>query len=138
MFSRWFCLVLICAFPLLAACATSGYVAIHTGHVSAEVEFGKHDVDVLRSHYAGKHRGNSKHTPPGHAKKGGYPPGIAKQLQRGKGLPPGLDREPLPADLERRLTPLPKGCVRIRVGADLVIMHSDTRVVVDILRDIAA
>ncbi len=137
MHSRWLCLLVICAFPLLAACATSGHVAIDMRAVSAKVEFGKHDVDVLKSHYAGKHRGKSKHTPPGHAKKGGYPPGIAKQLQRGKGLPPGLDREPLPADLERQLTPLPRGYVRIRVGADLVIMHSDTRVVVDILHDIA-
>ena len=137
MFSRWFCLALICAFPLLGACATSGVVAIDTGDVSAKVEFGKRDVDILKTHYTAKHRGKSKHTPPGHAKRGGYPPGIAKQLQRGKGLPPGLDREPLPADLERKLTPLPAGYVRVRVGADLVIMHGDTRVVVDILHDIA-
>ncbi len=138
MYSRCICLLVLCALPLLGSCATSGVVAIDTGHVSAKVEFGKHDVDVLTSHYRGKHRGKSKHTPPGHAKKGGHPPGIAKQLERGKGLPPGLDREPLPADLERKLSPLPAGYVRVRVGADLVIMNRDTRVVVDILHDIAA
>lgn len=137
MLSRGLFVLVVFSLPLLGACATSGRVEVDTRTVSATVAFGERDVEILRAHYASKSRGKSKQTPPGHAKKGHYPPGIAKQLVRGKGLPPGLDREPLPVDLERRLTPLPEGYIRVRVGADLVIMRGDTRIVVDILRDIA-
>ncbi|MEE9254391.1 MAG: hypothetical protein V3U43_05625 [Pseudomonadales bacterium] len=131
--------------PLLAACATHAHVEIETKHVLAKVHFGEDDLATMKAHYAHKNarkhhagKGKNKSTPPGIAKKGTYPPGIRKQLQRGKGLPPGLNREPLPSDLEQRLTPLPKGYVRVRVGFDVVIMGIDNHIVVDIARDIGA
>ena len=140
MSARWLSFVLVAMSPLLATCATHAQVGLDTKHISAAIQFGGNDLEIIRAHYAPRHRpgkGKGKSTPPGHAKKGTLPPGIAKQLQRGKGLPPGLNRQPLPADLERRLRPLPKGYVRVRVGADLVIMGVDTGVVVDIVRDIS-
>lgn len=138
MSARWLSFLLIAMSPLLAACATHAQVELETKHVSAKVHFGDHDLEIIKAHYLRNHhhgKGKNKSTPPGLAKKGAYPPGIRKQLQRGKGLPPGLDREPLPADLEQHLAPLPKGYVRVRVGADLVIMGVDTGIVVDIVRD---
>lgn len=96
----------------------------------------KHDRDGDRG---------GKGMPPGLAKRGGdLPPGLKKKRH----LPPGLakrDRmpedvhyEPLPRELEARLSPLPdKNFVRVRVGRDLVLFNTKTRVVFDIQRDLA-
>ncbi len=52
-------------------------------------------------------------------------------------LPPGLQREALPPDLERRLSKLPEGDVRIIVGTDIVLQDTLTRVVIDVIKNIA-
>lgn len=64
------------------------------------------------------------------------PPGIAKNLARGKPLPPGIAKRGLPADLEGRLPKLRDGLQRIIVGDDVTIVEEGTRVVVDILKDV--
>jgi len=74
------------------------------------VLFTRRDRQVVRDYYRG-----SSNLPPGLAKRGGdLPPGLRKQLQRNGTLPPGLQKrlEPLSADLERRLSPLPVGTSR--------------------------
>lgn len=52
-------------------------------------------------------------------------------------LPPGLAWRELPPELERRLSRLPDGYIRVIVGSDIVLMDRRTRVVLDILYDIA-
>lgn len=64
------------------------------------------------------------------------PPGIAKNLARGKPLPPGIAKRGLPTDLEGRLPKLRAGLERIIVGDDVTIVEEGTRIVVDILRDV--
>ena len=64
------------------------------------------------------------------------PPGIAKNLARGKPLPPGIAKRGLPTDLEGRLPKLREGLERIIVGDDVTIVEEGTRIVVDILRDV--
>ena len=71
--------------------------------------------------------------PPGLAKKDRLPPGLEKQLVRNGRLPPGLQRDPLPRQLEERLSPVPSGYVRVRVGQDIVLMHARTRVILDVV-----
>lgn len=61
------------------------------------------------------------------------PPGIAKNLARGKPLPPGIAKKALPGDLRKRL-PGRQGYDRIIVGNDILLVAA-TGVVVDILRD---
>jgi hypothetical protein len=58
--------------------------------------------------------------PPGLAKRGELPPGLQKQLRRNGTLPPGLQKKLsyFPADLNRRLSPLPNGCNCDRVFVD--------------------
>ena len=74
-----------------------------------------------------------KKTPPGLAKKKKLPPGLQKQLvKRGK-LPPGLQGRGLAHELERQLTPLPRGYVHMKVGGDVIILNEKTRVVVDVV-----
>jgi hypothetical protein len=79
-----------------------------------------------------KHKG----LPPGLAKKGQLPPGLQKQVQKNGKLPPGLAKRNLPYKLEVRLSPLPRGYVRLKVGGDIVLMNEETKVIIDVIYDI--
>jgi hypothetical protein len=122
----------------IAHAGTSGQISFQSGNVTANVRFGDRDRETIRQYYEGQAREHDKHgkkpkkTPPGLAKREQLPPGLARQDR----LPPGLQGRGLPADLERRLPPLPKDHVRVVVGSDVVIMHVQTRVVLDILRGV--
>ena len=110
--------------------ATSGRVVIRddTGGM-ADVRIDDRDRTQIRQYYeaSGRHR---QDLPPGLAKReGNLPPGLAKRDR----LPPGLQGEPLPRDLERRLSPIPSAYVRVRIGQDVVLMDRRTRVVLDVI-----
>ena len=111
--------------------ATSGRVVIKDDTTSIDVRFGDRDLALIREYYQSAKHNNG--LPPGLAKRGGnLPPGLAKRDK----LPPGLQGEPLPHDLERQLTRLPASYVRIRVGQDIVLMNGKTRVMVDVVYDV--
>jgi hypothetical protein len=63
------------------------------------------------------------------------PPGIAKNLARGKPLPPGIAKKRLPGDL---LAGLPRhpGYDYVLAGTDVLLIEVATNVVVDILRGV--
>lgn len=70
----------------------------------------------------------------GHPPKGapggkGMPPGLAKQ---GK-LPPGIAKKALPADLLRRLPAARPGTERVIVDNDVVLIAAATGVILDVL-----
>jgi hypothetical protein len=60
------------------------------------------------------------------------PPGIAKNLARGKPLPPGIAKRALPGGLQTRLPAYP-GHEVIIVDRDVILVDIATRVIVDIL-----
>lgn len=62
------------------------------------------------------------------------PPGIRKNLQRGKPLPPGIARQRLDGRLERELPRYP-GHEWVRVGNDLVLVSATTRLIEAVLDD---
>lgn len=62
------------------------------------------------------------------------PPGIAKNVARGKPLPPGIAKR-LPDDLQLRLRP-PPGHVYGVVGSDVVLLNAATNIVVEVLRGV--
>lgn len=64
----------------------------------------------------------------------GLPPGIAKNLARGKPLPPGIAKRYLPPDLLGRLPARP-GYEWVAVGRDIALIAIATGVIVDILSD---
>jgi hypothetical protein len=108
--------------------ATSGRVVIGNEHAHVDVRFSDHDRRVIEEYY--KKDKKRKGLPPGLAKRGGdLPPGLAKRER----LPPGLEYDPLPAELEARLSPLPSGYLRVRVGRDIVLMDARTHVIFDVL-----
>ncbi len=87
--------------------------------------FGENDKTVIEQYVREKGIGTKS-----------LPPGIAKNVQRGKPLPPGIAKRGLPSDLEGRLPKLREGLQRIIVGDDVTIIEEGTRVVVDILKDV--
>jgi hypothetical protein len=62
------------------------------------------------------------------------PPGIRKNLQRGKPLPPGIAKQHLDSRLESRL-PYHEGYEWLRVGTDLVQVSISTGLVNQVLND---
>ena len=64
------------------------------------------------------------------------PPGIAKNLQRGKPLPPGIAKQVLPGDLLRALPPARDGHERVIVDGRIVLVEAATQVVRDVIADI--
>lgn len=65
----------------------------------------------------------------------GLPPGIAKNLARGKPLPPGIAKRYLPQSLLAQLPPRP-GYEWIAVGRDILLVVAATAVIVDVLSDV--
>jgi hypothetical protein len=85
------------------------------------------------------YRGGSSGLPPGLAKRGGnLPPGLERHLERDGTLPPGLQKrlEPLPIELERRLSPCPPLYRRGIIGTNVVIINRRTGLILDIIANI--
>jgi hypothetical protein len=64
------------------------------------------------------------------------PHGLQKQLKKNGELPPGLAKRNLPHELEDRLSPIPRGYVRLKIGMDIVLINEITEVIVDIIYDV--
>lgn len=62
------------------------------------------------------------------------PPGIAKNLARGKPLPPGIANRSLPNNLLKRL-PNYDGYQWLAAGADLILVNTASQVIADVLTD---
>lgn len=73
----------------------------------------------------------------GRGRNGGLPPGIAKNLERGKPLPPGLAKTYLPAQLVSTLPRLPTGLEYVVVAGKLLLVEAATQAVRDVLLDVA-
>lgn len=69
------------------------------------------------------------------AEAGRLPPGLAKNLQKGKPLPPGWQKKlvAFPAPLEQRLPPLPVGYRRVIVDRWALVIADATNVVLDVI-----
>jgi len=65
----------------------------------------------------------------------GLPPGIAKNLQRGKPLPPGIANQTLPVGLIDLLPPAPDGFERIVLSGKVLLVEIATQVIHDVLDD---
>jgi hypothetical protein len=110
------------------------------GGTRVTVAFSDGDRQAIRAYFAARSNGRSgKSHGHGHDPHGDFealPPGLQKQVRKNGTLPPGLARERLPGDLERRLSPLPDGYVRVRIGTDIVLMDARTEIVLDLIRDL--
>ncbi len=99
--------------------------------IGVEVVFTEDEVRIIRAYYQthGSKYGKGKHM---HKD---LPPGIAKNLQRGKPLPPGIAKQTLPHGLLRELPPAPKGYDRIIVAGKVLLVELATQIVRDVIYD---
>ena len=126
-----------CLFITLGAVLLSLQVS-QANEAGLSVVFSGDEIRVIRAYYhdhaiTKDHKGKS-------GKKGkkpqGLPPGIAKNLQRGKPLPPGIAKQYLPQGLHEVLPAAPFGYERIIVDGKVLLVEIATRVIHDILTDV--
>ena len=103
--------------------ATSGQVVLKDDSKAADIRLSPSDRRVTEEYYRT------------HAGQKGTPTKV--QAVIGRVLPTGAKTEPLPRELEQKLSPLSPSHVRLRVGQDVVLMDSKTRVIVDVLFGVA-
>jgi Ni/Co efflux regulator RcnB len=119
------------AVALLAIVATPG--AALAAEFGVGVEFSEDEIRIIsawyRDHGSSANHGGGKH------KQKGLPPGIAKNLQRGKPLPPGIAKQHLPSGLVSALPAPPRGYERIVVDGRVLLVEIATQVIHDILMD---
>jgi len=98
------------------------------------VVFSKDDIAIIaewyQNHDSGPAHGDGRKKPKG------LPPGIEKNLERGKPLPPGIAKQVLPQGLIAKLPPVPRGYERIVVDGKILLVELATNVIHDILVDI--
>ena len=126
-------LVLVVA-STLAGCAGDRYrpqggAAVRSDGAQVTIVFSDRDRAEIRRYFANQ-------LPPGLAKRKQLPPGLSKQLATRGTLPPGLGGDRLPAELERRLSRLPDGYVRLRIATDVLLLDAKTRAILDMVRDV--
>jgi Ni/Co efflux regulator RcnB len=100
---------------------------------SVGIVFSDDEISIIGAWY--RDHGTISHKRGGKKQKG-LPPGIAKNLARGKPLPPGIAKNYLPDGLRQALPPPPKGYERIIVDGKVLLVEIATRVIHDILVDI--
>jgi hypothetical protein len=110
------------------------------GEVGISVEFSDKEVSVINAYYRDH---SATYSQNGNGKKGNgsnkgqkaLPPGIAKNLARGKPLPPGIAKRSLPYDLSRQLPAPRSGYEIIVVAGKVLLVEVATQIVRDVLTD---
>lgn len=102
---------------------------------SPDFRFSDAHRQSIQNYYA-KHA--SKRCPPGLAKKnnGCLPPGQARKWVVGQPLPKEAVFYPLPRELRIELPPPPPNHQYVRIAADILLVATGSRMVVDALQDI--
>lgn len=101
--------------------------------ISVGAVFSDDEISIIATWYRDHGTASYKR---GNKKRKGLPPGIAKNLARGKPLPPGIAKNHLPEGLQHALPPPPNGYERIVVDGKVLLVEIATRVIHDILSDI--
>jgi Ni/Co efflux regulator RcnB len=106
---------------------------------SLEVAFSIDEIATIRAYFGHESRAQpprSKGRGNGGGRSGGLPPGIARNLERGKPLPPGIAKQHLPAGLVAELPPPPDGFERIILDGKILLVEIATQVIHDVLTDV--
>ncbi len=104
------------------------------GEFGVSVVFTDNEISVIRAYYRDNTANNSNK---GNGKgKQSLPPGIAKNLQRGKPLPPGIAKQALPTSLIDLLPPPQHGYERVAIDGKVLLIEIATQVIHDVLEDL--
>ena len=129
---------------LLIGCGSLGTAL--AGEIGVGVVFSDDEIRIISAWY--RDHGGTTHHGGGKSKQKGLPPGIEKNLARGKplppgiakkvarggALPPGIAKKTLPNGLLSRLPARPGQEWRV-VGTDVLIVEIATGIIVDVLKD---
>lgn len=131
LFKASFTIVILGLIGLLNGCvahpvSTQTSVHVRDDNLRMHLIFSDYDRNYIYKYYGYPNKRRYKKIPPGHY----------KRLERHRPLPSSYHYRPLPWELERRLSPLPAGYIRVIVGNDIAIMNTRTRVLYDILWEI--
>jgi hypothetical protein len=117
---------------LLAACSSyspaprvTSRTVVTTSPTASFVLSAEH-VAIIHAYYGSAPRGRGRGN-------GGLPPGLAKNLARGKALPPGIAKQHLPSDLLARLPATPTGFEYVVMAGKLLLVEAATQVVRQVL-----
>lgn len=122
------------AWAVLTTALTLGAPLSATAESSVGVVFTKDEIRIIANWYH-DHDHGAGYKARG-KKAGGLPPGIAKNLARGKPLPPGIAKQYLPDGLVSVLPPPPRGYERIVIDGKVLLVEIATHVIHDILTDV--
>ena len=92
--------------------------------------FSSQEIEIITSYY------HAAAQPAERGRASRLPRGIAKNLARGKPLPPGIAKQQLPAALGRQLAPPPAGYERIVVAGKILLVEIATQEIHDVLTDV--
>ena len=122
------------ATAVLVLTAVFGAQTEASAELGVKVTFSDGDIAIIGAWYR-DHEHMQSHGSGGKKAKG-LPPGIAKNLTRGKPLPPGITKKNLPDGLRQMLPAPPHGYERIIVDGKVLLVEIATHVIHDILADI--
>ena len=124
----------IMATAVLVLMALFGAQPEASAELGVEVIFSDGEIAIIGAWY--QDHGHKQSHGNGGKKVKGLPPGIARNLTRGKPLPPGIAKKYLPEGLRQLLPAPPHGYERIIVDGKVLLVEIATRVIHDILADI--
>ena len=113
--------------------------AANSAEIGVEVVFSDGELATIRAYYQNTSTKPAHSGGMGMGMGGGLsalPPGIAKNLTRGKPMPPGIAKQVLPTALQSSLPPAPDGYERIIVAGKILLVAIATQVIVDVITDI--
>jgi len=105
-----------------------------TAEIGVSVVFTDDEIRIIGAWYSD--HDSSSHPGNGKSKRKGLPPGIEKNLARGKPLPPGIAKQYLPDGLNKELPAPPKGYERVIVDGKVLLVEIATQVIHDVLMDV--
>ena len=119
---------LVFLFPLFLLSSQAG------ADIDVSAVFSTDEITIIAAWYQDHDTGSAQ----GHGKKQpkALPPGIEKNLARGKPLPPGIAKQVLPQGLIALLPSPPHGFERIIVDGKVLLVEVATNVIHDILTDV--
>lgn len=117
--------------PATRAAASRPPVAPNSG-TTVSVVLSASQVALVREYFDTDRRSRGAHGN-GRGRNGGLPPGIARNLQRGKTLPPGIARQTLPRELVVKLPATPTGIEYLVVAGKLLLVETATEIVRTVL-----
>lgn len=98
-----------------------------------DIRFSTEEARIIRAFYEHHQQSGESSKKKG---RGSLPPGVAKNLGRGKALPPGIAKQVLPGELVGTLPPVPGGYERVIVDGKILLVEIATQVIHDVLTDI--